>query len=302
MLLAHVLGCERLRLYMEAQRPAARDELDRFRGLVKRALRHEPVAYLTGEAEFFTMTLGVGPAVLIPRPETETLVEHVLQSVRVRASEAQNEAADSGADAENGEAAEPDEAGDESADRGWKRPETPTVRGAAGGPLRLADVGTGSGAIALAVARHLPGARVVATDVSAEALAVVAANAARLGLDDRVEFREGDLLAPLGEDRFDWLLSNPPYIPDHEWPDVEPGVADHEPTGALRGGADGLDLLRPLIAGARGVLVPGGGAAFELAAVHAPEALALARAAGWLNAAVLPDHERRPRVLTGRMP
>ena len=295
LLLAHVLGCERLRLYMEADRPAEPDELERFRGLVKRALRHEPVEYLTERATFFTLSLAVSPAVLVPRPSTETLVEHVIQSARAAAARAAAAPVEEGEPEEEKEQEE-----EESADREGNEPESPTVRGFEG--LRIADVGTGSGAIALALAKHLPGAVVVATDVSAEALAVAAGNAERLGLSKCVEFREGSLLEPLRGERFGWLCSNPPYIPDAEWAAVEPGVKDHEPTLALRGGVDGLDLLRPLIAGAAGVLVHGGGVALELAAAHAEEALELARAAGWVDAEVLVDHERLPRVLVGRVP
>lgn len=279
MLLGFVLGCERLRLYMEAERPASPEELETFRGLVKRALKHEPVDYLVGSTPFFSLSLTVSPTVLVPRPATETLVEFVLQAERPAATPAAGE--------------------DESADRGPEEAETATVRGPE--PLRIADVGTGSGAIALALAKNLTHASVVATDVSAEALEVARDNAERLGLADRMEFREGSLLQPLQGERFDWLVSNPPYIPDHEWAEVEPGVKDHEPTLALRGGADGLDLLRPLIAGATGVLVPGGGVALELAASHAEEARGLAVAAGWEEIDVLADHERLPRVLVGRV-
>ncbi|WP_221434169.1 N5-glutamine methyltransferase family protein, partial [Phycisphaera mikurensis] len=289
MLLAHVLRTERLRLYMEAERPASPDELADFRGLVKRALRHEPVDHLVGTTPFFTLTLEVSPAVLVPRPSTEALVEHVLQAVRARAEREE--------EAEAPAEAKPRPGGDAPADRGPADAETAAVRGA--GPVRVADVGTGSGAIALALLKSLPEASAVATDVSADALGVAARNAQRLGLAGRVDFREGSLLEPLAGERFDWLVSNPPYIPDAEWDAVEPGVKDHEPTLALRGGPDGLDLLRPLIAGAAGVLAPGGRAAFELAASHADAALELAVAAGWADAAVLPDHERLPRVLVG---
>ena len=278
MLLGHVLGCERLRLYMDAQRPAEPGELARFRDLVKRALQHEPVDYLVGSAPFFSLTLEVSPAVLVPRPATETLVEHVLQAQRPPPPGEPSEGPADPAEPPGGPEAAP------------------------GPPLRIADVGTGSGAVALALAKHLPAAAVVATDVSPAALAVAAGNAQRLGLAERVSFREGSLLEPLAGERFDWLVSNPPYVPDAEWAAVEPGVKDHEPTLALRGGPDGLDLLRPLIAGAGGVLRPGGGVALELAAAHAEAALRLAREAGWQQPRILPDHERLPRVLVGRVP
>ena len=251
MLLAHVLGVERLRLYMEPDRPASADELADYRGLVTRAGRHEPVDYLVGRAPFFGLELEVGPAVLIPRPSTETLVEFVLQDARLRPADA----------------------------------------------FHVADVGTGSGAIAVTLARQLAGASVVATDLSAAALEVAERNAAAQGVADRIDFRVGDLLAPLAGARFDYLLSNPPYIRDAEWEQVAPNVRDYEPGSALRSGTDGLDHLRPLIAAARDHLNPGGHALFEHAASHEDEVLVLARAAGFTRAHVLRDHERLPRVL-----
>ena len=286
LLLAHVLGCERLRLYMEADRPAEPDELERFRGLVKRALRHEPVEYLTERATFFTLPLHVSPAVLVPRPSTETLVEHVLQAIRAGRTKPEPKP-------------EPEP---ESADREGNEAETPTVRGFEG--LRIADVGTGSGAIA-------PRAGEAPAGGGCRCDGRVGGGAGGGGGQRRAVGAVGPRGVPRGlaagaasaVSAFGWLCSNPPYIPDAEWAAVEPGVKDHEPTLALRGGVDGLDLLRPLIAGAAGVLVHGGGVALELAAArHAGEALELARAAGWIDAEVLVDHERLPRVLVGRVP
>lgn len=257
LLLAHVVGCERLRLYMDADRPASPLELQTLRGLVERASAHEPVQYLLGEAWFFGLKFKVTRDTLIPRPSTEALVEHILQHQRVAP--------------------------------GF---EAPTV----------ADVGTGSGAIAVTVGARWREAHIVATDVSAPALEVAGQNASTHGVIERIEFREGSLFEPLERHpawgRLDYLLSNPPYIPDHEWEEVAPNVRDHEPASALRGGTDGLDYLRPLIARAHEALRPGGHLAFEIAASQKAAALELARNnAALTDARVLADHEGFPRVL-----
>ena len=256
MLLAHVLGVERLRLYMEPERPASEGERETFRGLVARAGRHEPVDYLVGKSPFFSLELTVTPAVLIPRPSTETLVEHVLQHARTRGDDAN--------------------------------------------PPRIADVCTGSGAIAIALCVNLPAATAVATDLSAEALDVARANAERCGVAERIDFRQGDLYEPLGDERFDYLLANPPYISDAEWAAVQPNVKDYEPTAALRSGADGLDHLRPLIAGAMDRLRPGGIVLLEMAASQEAAVRGLTQDAGWRGVEILKDHERLPRVVVGQ--
>lgn len=215
-LLAHALGIDRVQLYVQHDRPLGPDELGRFRELVKRRLAGEPVAYLTGHQEFWSLSLAVDARVLVPRRDTETLVEAVLDQVDRAAA------------------------------------------------LRIADIATGSGAIALALARELGGARLVATDRSTEALAVARDNAARLGLEGRIELREGDLLAALAAgERFDVIASNPPYIPTADLDGLPPEVR-REPRAALDGGPDGLDPLRRLVAGAASHLVsPGGLLALE---------------------------------------
>lgn len=254
MLLAHVLGCERMRLYMDADREAAPAERESLRALVQRALRHEPIQYLVGSEHFFGMRFAVDPRVLIPRPSTETIVQHVLEEARRRA-------------APGGEG------------------------------LALADVCTGSGCIAVALLRHLPAARAVATDISPAALEVAAANAAQHGVADRLELRRGDLLAPLGDERFDFITGNPPYIPDDEWQAVEPNVKDHEPHDALRGGADGMRFAAPIIQGARRNLAKSGAALVEVASSRAESAAAAARASGWGRVRILRDCDDLPRVL-----
>ena len=253
MLLAHVLEVPRLRLYMEADRPAAPEERDAFRALVERAANHEPVDYLVGESPFFSLTFEVGPAVLVPRPSTETLVEHVLQHARQTP--------------------------------GFKRP-------------TIADIGTGSGAIAVALAKHLPESRVIATDIAEAALAVARRNAERHAVADRIDFRLGPGLEPIDRESITVLASNPPYIPDHEWDAVPSNVRDYEPTQALRGGVDGLDVLRTLVEGCGDVLADPGQLVLEHAASHAKDLVALAESQPHLeHVHDLADHERLPRVL-----
>lgn len=265
MLLAHVLGHpDRLRLYLEMDRPASADERAQFRALVQRALAHEPIDYLVGKAPFFGLTFKVTPATLVPRPATETLVEFVLETEKAKAQTGM----------------------------------PPSTR-----DLRLCDIGTGSGTIALTLAKWLPkdaGTRIIATDISEAALDVARENARLLDVEAQVVFRQGDLLAPVAGETFDYLLSNPPYIPDHEWDAVASNVKDHEPVTALRGGPDGLSHLRPLIAQGAAVVNPGGWMALELASCHAEQAATLAREAGWQDVRVLKDHEELPRILVGR--
>lgn len=309
MLVAHVLGCERLRLYTDADRPASREELDRLRGLAVRALRHEPIQYLTGTAWFFGMEMMVDARVLIPRPSSETIVEDVLQTLRARG---------------RGEAGHADAGAGESLGEGEANGDAParSARGSGGGGgsggpgesggggWLIADVCTGSGCLAVALARHAAGGgagagsglgtRVIATDISAAAVEVARANAARHAVGERVEFRVGDLLSPLGAEagRVDVLVANPPYIPDHEWAAVARNVRDFEPSLALRGGVDGLAVVGPLVRGLGGVLAPGGVAWVELAACTAEAVLALARSQpGLTGARVLADHEGLARVL-----
>ncbi|MEZ6233092.1 MAG: HemK/PrmC family methyltransferase [Phycisphaerales bacterium] len=365
MLLAHVIGCQRLRLFMEAEREASAEERDRLRGLVARALRHEPIDYLVGERSFFGLLMKVDARVLVPRPSTETMVEFVLQAGRRAGEYAEDAEGAEGARREelvqeseatpargagSGEVVfdlhdregmsslgafkpsgeeleEEDEAALErapvrrtpaaapptqAASLGHQGPnrlgepvyQTPVNRRArAGGPAwRIADVCTGSGCIAVAIAKHLGRARVVATDVSGDALAVARENAARHGVGGRIEFVRGDLLAALrGKGPFDVIVSNPPYIPDDEWADVPANVKDHEPTIALRGGVDGLDFVRPLLADGAAFLAPGGMLLVEVAASRAEEAAGLARANAMLEGVeVLRDCDGLPRVVVAR--
>jgi release factor glutamine methyltransferase len=267
LLMAHVIGCERLRLYMDADRPASPLERDRLRDLVQRALTHEPVQYLVGEAWFFSLPFTVDRRVLIPRPATETMVQHVLQHARVE----------------------------------------PGFGGKTGEGLLVADVCTGSGCIAVALAKNLSGARLAATDQSAEAIEVARVNALRHGVADRIDFLQGNLLEPLDypstrpKGTLHYLVSNPPYIPDHEWDAVEPNVKNFEPTAALRAGPDGLQFVRPLIEHGPEQVRSGGLLLIETAASTAPAALELMKAnPAVAHAEILEDFEGLPRVVVGR--
>lgn len=273
LLMSHVIGCDRLRLYMEADRPATPLERQTLRDLVSRALRHEPVQYLVGEGWFFGLPFHVDPRVLIPRPSTETIVEQVLLHSRAE----------------------------------------PGFGGKSGEGVRLADVCTGSGCIAVSLLKQLPKAEAVATDISPEALAVAARNAERHKVSDRIEFLDGDLLAPLNDHvsggaggGFHYIVSNPPYIPDHEWESADPafGVArnvrDYEPHLALRGGADGLRCIRPLIEQAPAHLRIGGLLLIETAASTAEDVRALMSGSSGLGSVrVANDGEGLPRVVIG---
>ncbi len=256
LLVAHVIGCERLRLYAEADRPASPMERSQLRELVGRALKHEPVQYLVGEAWFFSLPFHVDQRVLIPRPETETIVETVLQHARA----------------------------------------TPEL-----GRGVIADIGTGSGCIIVALLKNLREAHGVAIDQSAEALAVAKENANRHGVIDRIDFVQGDLLTALdghpGGQSLHALVSNPPYIPDPEWADV-PANVRHEPETALRAGADGLTCVRPIIEGAARHLVAGGMLAVEFAESTADAVLAIAKAQSDLcDQRIERDFQGKPRVL-----
>lgn len=292
MLLAHVLGCDRMRLYMEADRPATPEELSSLRGLVQRAAAHEPVQYLVGRASFLGREFLVDASTMIPQPCTEDLVTTVLACC----------GADEHEEVEP-DTAEPDAAGPDAAEDAAADP-APTGRTRKRTvEATIADLGTGSGCVAISLALQMPRARVVATDVVPAALDLARRNAERLGAVDRIDFRAGSLLAPLHAERFDVLCGNLPYIPDTEWDagQVQQSVRDHVPATALRGGADGLDFIRPVIAAAGAHLAPGGHLVLEIAHCQREAVLGLVQEAPDLTGGrVAKDHEGMWRVLVGR--
>lgn len=252
LLAASALGLARIQLYAQSDRPLVTSELGALRELVRRRQAGEPVAYITGHKEFWGLDLAVDPRVLIPRPDTETLVEEALERVP------------------------PDAA------------------------PKVADVGTGSGAIALALAKERPNARVFATDVSPDALAVARGNAERLGLGITIlEGTLADPLRPLGA--WDLVVANLPYVPTAEIARLSPEVG-REPRLALDGGADGLDLLRALLAQTPDLLAAGGEVLLEVGAGQAPAVSGLCVAAGLVEVRTRRDLGGVERVVCGRRP
>jgi release factor glutamine methyltransferase len=253
-LLAHVRGCQRILLYTAFDEVISDEQRGRFRELVRRRGQGEPVAYLVGSREFFSLPLTVSPAVLVPRPETEGLVVRVLD----------------------------------------------ICRGATG--ARIVDVGTGSGAIAVALARHLPQARLAATDISGAALAVARENAARHGLEGRISFHQCDLLAdPAVAGRWDVVVANLPYVREDEVDGLPRDVREHEPRAALVGGPRGIEPLERLAASAVERLAPGGWLVLEAGpTVAADLERALTETPGLEIGPTLPDLAGLPRVFQAR--
>jgi release factor glutamine methyltransferase len=269
LLLAHVLGLPRMKLYLNFERILTPAETDALRELVLRRSRREPLQHILGVACFCGLDLVVNRNVLVPRPETELLAEagwvflqkHPTSNIQPPTS--------------NEPAAGPE----------------------AGVPAAL-DFGTGSGCIAIALAVKCPGARVVALDASAEALAVAQQNATKHGLTQRIEFCRGDGFAALPPGaRFDLIISNPPYIPSAEIASLEPEVRDFDPRAALDGGTDGLDFYRRLAAEAAGFLRPDGRLMVEFGDGQAEALREIFTAQGWTVEAVREDYTRRPRIL-----
>jgi release factor glutamine methyltransferase len=315
LLAAHAFGLSRVQLYTQFDRPLSTEELAAFRALVKRRQAGEPVAYLTGKKEFWSLELHVDARVLVPRPDTETAVEEALDRLprastgradavagtdavgtpeASRAADAADVAAPAAADVAAGAAAEVAAP----ADADMAAPAAPPAADADRPRLRIADVGTGSGAIALALAKQRPDAAVFAVDVSPDALAVARANAERLGL--AVTFLEGDLAAPLRPHApFDLVVANLPYIPSADIPGLSADVRT-EPRLALDGGADGLDLVRRLLAEAPGLLAPGGAVVLEIGVHQAAATAALCRAAGLTDVRTRADLGGIERIVSAK--
>jgi len=286
-LIASALGLPRLQLYVQFDRPLGPEELGAIRELVKRRQSGQSVAYVVGHKEFFGLDFAVDPRVLVPRPDTETLVDEALARLGAaglagKTSAPATEPAEAGVDP----AAVPD------------APVSPPPPAAA--PPRIADVGTGSGAIVVSLGKRLPGAALYAVDASADALAVARANADRHGVP--VTFLEGDLAEPLAAFApFDLIVANLPYIPSAEIATLAPEVRA-EPRAALDGGPDGLDLIRRLVAAAPALLVPGGALALELGAGQAPAVAAICLAAGLADIQQRRDLGSVDRVVSARRP
>ena len=266
LLLGHALSITRIQLIVDAKRPLSNEELGRFRDLVKRRRAREPVAYILGQREFYGRLFRVDRRVLVPRPDTECLVEAALERTSGISLSA-----------------------------------------------RVLDLCTGSGCVAITLARERPTTRVVGSDVSEDALAVARENALRLGAYN-VAFGRGDLFegvealmrsassarsASSGFGRFDVVTANPPYIPAGEIPGLQPEIREHEPRLALLGGPDGLSVVARVVEGAPAVLSDGGVLAVEVAAGQAEAAEALFRQRGFTEIQRKRDYGRIERVVSG---
>jgi release factor glutamine methyltransferase len=252
LLLMHVVGIARAAMIAGPERVLTAEQARAYEGVIARRLSNEPIQYIAGEQEFFGLALRVTPAVLIPRPETEHLVEAVLAEIDARAL------------------------------------------------VRVLDVGTGSGAIAIALASRLPRAEIVAVDISRAALDVAAENAARHGVSARVRLVESDLLGALAAEQlaFDAVVSNPPYVAEGEHEAMHPQVREWEPAEALFAGADGMDLYRRLVPQAWGALRKGGLLAMEIGQGQR-EAMA-GLLAGWEGVRFVEDLRGISRVVVAR--
>jgi release factor glutamine methyltransferase len=255
LLLAHVLGCNRLKLYTEFERPLTEETLANLRPLLKRRAAREPIQYILGNTDFMDFTLTTDRRALIPRPETEELVELIVETCRTRAKT----------------------------------------------PSNLLDLGTGTGAIACALARQFPASRVVATDCSADALSLARANVEALDLMERVTLSQSDWFAAV-EGTYDLIVSNPPYLADAELKEVAPELLKFEPHGALSSGPTGMEAIAVLLKQAPSFLAPGGMLFLETGSGQREPILRLAAELGFGDRLqCLNDLNRRHRFVVVRM-
>jgi release factor glutamine methyltransferase len=251
-LLMFVLGCDRAYLYAHPERELTADEQSRYEEALAQRVRGVPSQYITGHQEFWGMDFIVTPAVLIPRPETE----HVIETVLPLARPLQNP--------------------------------------------RMVDVGTGSGCIAVVLAKELPGAEIHATDISSAALEIARANAARHQLEDRIDFHEADLLLGLQTSSFDFVVSNPPYVGEYEEDQVQLDVRKFEPRQAVFAGRTGLEVIARLVPQARAVLKPDGWLVIEISGTIVQGVCSLLQE--WSDLQIINDLQGIPRVAAARRP
>ena len=262
------LDCDRAYLYAHPERKLTMDELHRYDEALSRRATGVPAQYITGHQEFWGLDLIVSPAVLIPRPETEHVVEVVLGLV----------------------------SGD---DLGQSQDQNQEPRTGMSAP-HIVDVGTGSGAIALALAKELPSAAILATDISTEALEVARANAARHELTSRIKFHQADLLSGLPQGEIDFVVSNPPYVGESEEDSVQLEVRKFEPRNAVFAGPTGLEVIERLIPQAQRALKPGAWLVFEISGTIADGVRRLL--SGWEKVAITNDLQGIARVAAARRP
>ncbi|HZR58015.1 MAG TPA: peptide chain release factor N(5)-glutamine methyltransferase [Terriglobales bacterium] len=273
LLLMFTLGCDRAFLFAHPEREITAEESERYDKALAQRASGIPAQYITGHQEFWGMDFIVTPAVLIPRPETEHLIEVVLPLARAMNIES-------------------------SAPTGQPRAAVPTR-------LKIVDVGTGSGCIAITLAKELPQAEIYATDISPEALEISCANAARHQLQERIQFHEGDLLShfldsKLATRNFDFVVSNPPYVGESEEDQVQLEVRKFEPRNAVFAGSTGLEIIERLIPQAQQVLKPEGWLVMEVSGTIVEGVKKLL--ASWGNLQITNDLQGIPRIAAARKP
>jgi release factor glutamine methyltransferase len=261
LLLMFTLGCDRAYLFAHPERELTSEEQARYEGSLSQRVRGVPAQYITGHQEFWGMDFIVTPAVLIPRPETEHVIETVLQLVKKN--------------------------------NGGRTPSS-------GGPTRIVDVGTGSGCIALVLAKELPDAKIHATDISSAALEVAHANAARHQLENRIHFHQADLLQGFDPAGFDFVASNPPYVGESEEDEVQLEVRKFEPRNAVFAGHTGLEVIERLIPQARATLKSDGWLVIEISGTIADSVKLLLRE--WHQVQITNDLQGIPRVAFAQKP
>jgi release factor glutamine methyltransferase len=252
-LIMFTLNCDRAYLYAHPERELSQKEQERYGDAIEQRSRGIPTQYITGHQEFWGMDLIVSPAVLIPRPETEHVIETVLRLVKSRET-----------------------------------------------PLRIVDVGTGSGCIALALAKELPASDIHASEISPAALEIARANAARHQLESRIHFQKADLLGGLPRNHFDFAVSNPPYVGDSEEDQVQLEVRKFEPRNAVFAGPIGTEVIERLVPQAKSALKPGGWLVFEISGTISDRVRELL--SGWSNLQIHNDLHGIPRVAAAQKP
>jgi release factor glutamine methyltransferase len=260
LLLMFTLGCDRAYLFAHPERELDAEEQAGYDAALAERARGVPAQYITGHQEFWGMDLIVSPAVLIPRPETEHLIETVLDVDRAEAARQE-----------------------------FRTP-----------ALRMVDVGTGSGCIALSLAKEFPQAEIYATDISSSALEIARANACRHQLEQRIQFHQADLVEGLGLADLDFVVSNPPYVGESEEDQVQLEVRKFEPRNAVFGGLTGVEVIASLIPQAQTILRPGGWLVLEISGTIASPVQQLL--AGWDDVQIIPDLQSIPRVARARKP
>ena len=248
-LLSHVLRQERIYLYVHFDEPMEQNELSKFREYVKKRAQHVPIAYIIGEREFMGLPFKVTKDTLIPRPDTEILVENVLNNV----------------------------------DKDKE--------------IEIVDIGTGSGAIILSLLVNLPKAQGKTVDISSKAIEVAKENAVNLQVNDRCEFFVGDLFAPLNDNKFDVIVSNPPYIPQKDIATLEDDVKEYEPVSALTDGGGGLSYYRRLLSEGKAYIKENGFIALEIGIYQSNDVKQIAMDNGWKNIKIIKDYAGIDRVV-----